>query len=94
MMVFLGVWGFFFSLLSLSFQFKYLLSALLSLEALTLSLFLVFMSMGSWGSSESFKVLIFLTFGGCEASMGLGVLVSLIRAHGNDYVESFNLQKC
>nr|DBA44304.1 TPA_asm: NADH dehydrogenase subunit 4L [Peltospira operculata] len=90
----LGIIGFFFSLLTLAFQRKHLLSCLLSLEAVTLALFAFLLSESSWQNSESFVALVFITMAACEASLGLAILVSLIRTHGNDYVFSFNLQKC
>nr|DBA44258.1 TPA_asm: NADH dehydrogenase subunit 4L [Pachydermia laevis] len=89
-----SVIGALFSMLVLSVQRKHLLSCLLSLEAMTLSLFVFLLSESDAQSSESFVVLIFITLAACEASLGLAVLVSLIRTHGNDYVYSYNLQKC
>nr|YP_009318304.1 NADH dehydrogenase subunit 4L [Lunella granulata]AOZ71785.1 NADH dehydrogenase subunit 4L [Lunella granulata] len=82
------------SILTLSLQYKHLLSALLSLEAMTLSLFLLLMTVSANFNFEASMSLILITMGACEASLGLAVLVSLIRTHGNDYVSSFNTQKC
>nr|QBC73197.1 NADH dehydrogenase subunit 4L [Peltospira smaragdina] len=90
----LSIIGMIFSLLTLSFQRKHLLSCLLSLEAITLTLFIFLLSESISQNSESFITLIFITMAACEASLGLAVLVSLIRTHGNDYVFNFNLQKC
>ncbi len=45
-------------------------------------------------SYEVYSCLILLTLGACEASLGLAILVSLIRTHGNDYVSNFISQKC
>nr|YP_010535892.1 NADH dehydrogenase subunit 4L [Nodopelta heminoda]UYB79130.1 NADH dehydrogenase subunit 4L [Nodopelta heminoda] len=86
--------GMAFSLLALALQRKHLLSCLLSLEAITLTLFLFLFSESTFSNSESFVVLIFITMAACEASLGLAILVSLIRTHGNDYVFNYNLQKC
>jgi NADH-ubiquinone oxidoreductase chain 4L len=36
----------------------------------------------------------FLTFRVCEGALGITVLVSLIRTHGNDYFNSFSILQC
>nr|YP_009434648.1 NADH dehydrogenase subunit 4L [Tectus pyramis]ATF29380.1 NADH dehydrogenase subunit 4L [Tectus pyramis] len=86
--------GFVMSITALSVQRKHLLSALLSLEAMTLSLFIMLIAVSSNFNFEGHMCLILITFGACEASLGLAILVSLIRTHGNDYVSSFSSQKC
>nr|YP_010281936.1 NADH dehydrogenase subunit 4L [Turbo cornutus]UKH51315.1 NADH dehydrogenase subunit 4L [Turbo cornutus] len=86
--------GVLFSLVTLSFQYKHLLSALLSLEVMTLSLFILLISISANFNFEGPMCLILITMGACEASLGLAILVSLIRTHGNDYVSSFSSQKC
>nr|YP_009707865.1 NADH dehydrogenase subunit 4L [Pseudocleopatra dartevellei]QEU52734.1 NADH dehydrogenase subunit 4L [Pseudocleopatra dartevellei] len=85
--------GFFMALLSLSFRYKHLLSVLLSLEAVTMSVFILLFSFFNTPISGE-AALIFITLGACEASLGLSVLVSMIRTRGNDYVSSFSSQKC
>nr|YP_009572105.1 NADH dehydrogenase subunit 4L [Umbonium thomasi]QBI37700.1 NADH dehydrogenase subunit 4L [Umbonium thomasi] len=82
------------SVLTLCLQYKHLLSVLLSLEAMTLSLFVMLAGVSSGFSLEGEMCLILITMGACEASLGLAILVSLIRTHGNDYVSSFSAQKC
>nr|YP_010580911.1 NADH dehydrogenase subunit 4L [Entemnotrochus rumphii]UZT27096.1 NADH dehydrogenase subunit 4L [Entemnotrochus rumphii] len=86
--------AFIFSVFTLCLQYKHLLGALLSLEAMTLSLFVGVFSVSSTCNVEGFMCLILITLGACEASLGLAVLVSLIRTHGNDYVFNFSLHKC
>nr|YP_006073348.1 NADH dehydrogenase subunit 4L [Solemya velum]AFG18168.1 NADH dehydrogenase subunit 4L [Solemya velum]AGI98157.1 NADH dehydrogenase subunit 4L [Solemya velum] len=81
------------AMITLMFQYKHLLSMLLSLEAMMLSLFIMLCS-SSTISLETFFVLMLITLGACEASLGLSILVALIRTHGNDYVFNFNLMKC
>nr|QVD40466.1 NADH dehydrogenase subunit 4L [Semisulcospira gottschei] len=81
------------ALLSLAFRYKHLLSVLLSLEALTMSIFILLFSLFNTTISGE-AALIFIALGACEASLGLSVLVSMIRARGNDYVSSFSTQKC
>nr|YP_009000276.1 NADH dehydrogenase subunit 4L [Semisulcospira libertina]AHC70259.1 NADH dehydrogenase subunit 4L [Semisulcospira libertina] len=85
--------SFLMALLSLAFRYKHLLNVLLSLEALTMSIFILLFSLFSTTISGE-AALIFITLGACEASLGLSVLVSMIRARGNDYVSSFSTQKC
>nr|YP_009110142.1 NADH dehydrogenase subunit 4L [Hydrobasileus croceus]AIW64836.1 NADH dehydrogenase subunit 4L [Hydrobasileus croceus] len=72
---------------------KHLLSTLLSLEFIVLSLFFyifyIFMVY-----FELYFLIYFLTFGVCEGALGLGILVSMIRSHGNDYFKSFNMLQC
>nr|YP_009773370.1 NADH dehydrogenase subunit 4L [Nierstraszella lineata]QIZ12581.1 NADH dehydrogenase subunit 4L [Nierstraszella lineata] len=82
-----------FSLVCLSFQRKHLLNALLSLEMILLSLFIFLVGLSS-SINESFVCLVLLSFGACEAAVGLALLVVLVRTHGNDYVYSFSVQKC
>nr|AMA07340.2 NADH dehydrogenase subunit 4L [Diodora graeca] len=81
------------SLLTICLQHKHLLMLLLSLEALLLSIFILLMA-HTWATLESHACLILITMGVCEASLGLSILVALIRTHGNDYVYSLGLYKC
>lgn len=73
---------------------KHLLSTLLSLEIMVLGLFgvLVYIRFIYWG--DLYLSIIFLTFSVCEGALGLGVLVFLVRSHGNDYFQTFRLLKC
>nr|WMC20896.1 NADH dehydrogenase subunit 4L [Helicocranchia sp. n SB-2022]WMC20932.1 NADH dehydrogenase subunit 4L [Helicocranchia sp. n SB-2022] len=77
----------------LLFQWKHILNILLSFEILTLGI--VFSFLLTWGvySSDCSIVMVIIVFGVCEASLGLSLLVSMIRVHGNDYVSSLNLYK-
>nr|ATZ69766.1 NADH dehydrogenase subunit 4L [Conus ateralbus]ATZ69818.1 NADH dehydrogenase subunit 4L [Conus ermineus]ATZ69830.1 NADH dehydrogenase subunit 4L [Conus trochulus]ATZ69987.1 NADH dehydrogenase subunit 4L [Conus venulatus]ATZ70273.1 NADH dehydrogenase subunit 4L [Conus pseudonivifer]ATZ70468.1 NADH dehydrogenase subunit 4L [Conus sp. MNCN 95052]ATZ70897.1 NADH dehydrogenase subunit 4L [Conus freitasi]ATZ70949.1 NADH dehydrogenase subunit 4L [Conus denizi]QCL17934.1 NADH dehydrogenase subun len=90
----LSIFGVLVSLLTLSLQYKHLLSILLSLEAVTMSLFVLMFSMSSNISLMGETSLILITLGACEASLGLAILVAIIRAEGNDYVSSFSMHKC
>nr|YP_010131262.1 NADH dehydrogenase subunit 4L [Pantala flavescens]QPQ74969.1 NADH dehydrogenase subunit 4L [Pantala flavescens]QPZ75910.1 NADH dehydrogenase subunit 4L [Pantala flavescens]UPX00829.1 NADH dehydrogenase subunit 4L [Pantala flavescens] len=72
---------------------KHLLSTLLSLEFIVLSLlFYIFFVLLFY--SDLYFLMYFLTFGVCEGALGLGILVSMIRSHGNDYFSSFSLLQC
>nr|AGA56175.1 NADH dehydrogenase subunit 4L [Polycheles typhlops] len=74
--------------------YKHLLNTLLSLEFLMLGIF--------WGMScclssvgvESVFVLFFLLLVACEGALGLTLLVSIVRTHGNDCLWSFSVLKC
>nr|YP_007026247.1 NADH dehydrogenase subunit 4L [Chrysomya bezziana]YP_007026260.1 NADH dehydrogenase subunit 4L [Chrysomya megacephala]YP_007026286.1 NADH dehydrogenase subunit 4L [Chrysomya saffranea]YP_009093925.1 NADH dehydrogenase subunit 4L [Chrysomya pinguis]YP_009306900.1 NADH dehydrogenase subunit 4L [Chrysomya phaonis]AKN58344.1 NADH dehydrogenase subunit 4L [Chrysomya pacifica]AMH85470.1 NADH dehydrogenase subunit 4L [Chrysomya putoria]AMH85678.1 NADH dehydrogenase subunit 4L [Hemilucilia sp. AC len=73
---------------------KHLLSMLLSLEYIVLSLFLLLFIYLNMLSYENFFSMMFLTFSVCEGALGLSILVSMIRTHGNDYFQSFNVLQC
>nr|YP_010415043.1 NADH dehydrogenase subunit 4L [Agrilus ornatus]URW97764.1 NADH dehydrogenase subunit 4L [Agrilus ornatus] len=70
---------------------KHLLLTLLSLEFIVLSLYLLMTLVLNLYSFEYFLLMVFLTFSVCEGALGLSILVSLIRTHGNDYFQSFNV---
>ncbi|CRL08764.1 ND4L [Clunio marinus] len=73
---------------------KHLLSMLLSLEFIVLSLFLMMYFFLNFYSSELYFSIMFLIFSVCEGVLGISILVSLIRSHGNDYFNSFSVLKC
>nr|APX40547.1 NADH dehydrogenase subunit 4L [Labidostomis ghilianii] len=88
--VFLFLLMFMSGLLSFSLFRKHLLMMLLSLEFLSLTLYFgLFMYLSMIGY-EYFFSLIYLTVSVCEASLGLSILVLMIRNHGNDYIMSFS----
>nr|YP_010555044.1 NADH dehydrogenase subunit 4L [Schizodactylus jimo]UYR20467.1 NADH dehydrogenase subunit 4L [Schizodactylus jimo] len=73
---------------------KHLLIVLLSLEFMVLCLYLLlFVYLVSLGFELSFSM-IFLTFSVCEGALGLSILVSMIRTHGNDFFNSFVVIRC
>nr|WMQ52818.1 NADH dehydrogenase subunit 4L [Agrius convolvuli] len=70
---------------------KHLLITLLSLEFMVLSIFfflLIYLMMINY---DMYMLMVFLVFSVCEGALGLSILVSMIRTHGNDYFQSFNL---
>nr|QNE85423.1 NADH dehydrogenase subunit 4L [Tarnania fenestralis] len=73
---------------------KYLLVTLLSLEYIVLSLFLFIFIILNTFEAELYFSMMFLTFSVCEGALGLSILVSLIRTHGNNYMQSFNILLC
>nr|YP_009413703.1 NADH dehydrogenase subunit 4L [Margarya melanioides]AQT38731.1 NADH dehydrogenase subunit 4L [Margarya melanioides] len=86
--------GFLMSLLALILQYKHLLSILLSLEGMAINLFVMLFVLLNNITLAGEGSFIFITLGACEASLGLAILVSMIRVRGNDYVSSFSSQKC
>lgn len=73
---------------------KHLLSTLLSLEFIVLSLFFLLFLFLRFLRFELYFSIIFLTFRVCEGALGISILVSMIRTHGNDYFNSFSLLQC
>nr|YP_010264215.1 NADH dehydrogenase subunit 4L [Lucanus cervus]APO08640.1 NADH dehydrogenase subunit 4L [Lucanus sp. BMNH 1425267]QDW75839.1 NADH dehydrogenase subunit 4L [Lucanus cervus]QGQ62206.1 NADH dehydrogenase subunit 4l [Lucanus cervus]UIN24727.1 NADH dehydrogenase subunit 4L [Lucanus cervus] len=85
------IFMYFAGLLSFCMNRKHMLLMLLSLEFIVISLFFgLFMFLGFY-SWEYYFVLIFLTISVCEGALGLALMVMLMRVHGNDYTQSFNL---
>nr|YP_010713101.1 NADH dehydrogenase subunit 4L [Meromyza saltatrix]WDA93967.1 NADH dehydrogenase subunit 4L [Meromyza saltatrix] len=70
---------------------KHLLSMLLSLEFIVLILFFLLFIYLNFMNYETFFSMMFLTFSVCEGALGLSILVSLIRTHGNDNFKSFSI---
>nr|YP_009111458.1 NADH dehydrogenase subunit 4L [Asiotmethis jubatus]AHA42379.1 NADH dehydrogenase subunit 4L [Asiotmethis jubatus] len=73
---------------------KHLLMVLLSLEYIVLSLFLLIIIYLYSFDYDYFFSIIFLVFSVCEGALGLSILVSMIRSHGNDFFNSFGLSLC
>nr|ALO71037.1 NADH deshydrogenase subunit 4L [Aleocharinae sp. 5 EF-2015] len=70
---------------------KHLLLMLLSLEFIVLSLYFnIFIYLSNF-MFEYYFCMIFLTMSVCEGALGLSILVSLIRTHGNDYFQTFSI---
>nr|YP_007026351.1 NADH dehydrogenase subunit 4L [Rutilia goerlingiana]AFV08632.1 NADH dehydrogenase subunit 4L [Rutilia goerlingiana] len=76
------------------FNRKHLLSMLLSLEYMVLSLFLLLFIYLNMINYEFFFSMMFLTFSVCEGTLGLSILVSMMRTYGNDYFQSLNILQC
>nr|QPA36193.1 NADH dehydrogenase subunit 4L [Desmopachria sp. RRMO-2020]QPA36206.1 NADH dehydrogenase subunit 4L [Desmopachria sp. RRMO-2020]QPA36219.1 NADH dehydrogenase subunit 4L [Desmopachria sp. RRMO-2020]QPA36232.1 NADH dehydrogenase subunit 4L [Desmopachria sp. RRMO-2020] len=70
---------------------KHLLLMLLSMEFMILSLYMLLFINLSLYSGEYYLSMMFLVFCVCESVLGLSILVSLIRTHGNDFLMSMNL---
>nr|YP_010327060.1 NADH dehydrogenase subunit 4L [Earias clorana]UNP54322.1 NADH dehydrogenase subunit 4L [Earias clorana] len=70
---------------------KHLLVVLLSLEFIVLSIFFFMLIFFSYIEYDMYMLMVFLVFSVCEGALGLSILVSMIRTHGNDYFQSFNI---
>nr|UFZ13251.1 NADH dehydrogenase subunit 4L [Platychauliodes sp.] len=73
---------------------KHLLLMLLSLEFLVISLFMFLILFLLIFNYEIYFSMLFLVFTVCEGALGLSILVSMIRTHGNDYFSSFSILSC
>nr|ALO70638.1 NADH deshydrogenase subunit 4L [Ischnosoma splendidum] len=82
---------FFSGLLSFCLNRKHFLLMLMSLEFIILSLYMNLFNYLIMFNFELYFVMIFLTMSVCEGALGLSILVSMIRTHGNDYFNSFNI---
>nr|ALO76277.1 NADH deshydrogenase subunit 4L [Leucocelis sp. LEU01] len=82
---------YFCGLLSFCIKRKHLLLMLLSLEFIILSLYFNLYIYLMYFGYEFYFGMIFLTMSVCEGALGLSILVSLIRTHGNDYFQTFNI---
>lgn len=73
---------------------KHLLVTLLRLEYLILSLFLFIYLFLVNNNLEMYFIIMFLVLRVCEGALGLSILVSIIRTHGNNYFQSFSSLIC
>lgn len=73
---------------------KHLLATLLTLELIILILFLMLYKFTLINSPIIWILIIYLVFAVCEGALGLSILVSIIRTHGNNYFQSFNSLIC
>lgn len=83
----------FFSIGAFFSQLTHFLMVLLRLEVSVLSLAVLFSLRGVF-SFDCFRGLVVLTFGACEAALGLALLVSMGRGYGNDYLKQLVINKC
>lgn len=85
---------FLFSLIVFVSHRKHLLITLIRLEFIVLVLYLILYNYLTIIFYEGYFRIIFLTFRVCEGALGLSILVSLIRTHGNDYFQTYNILQC
>lgn len=70
---------------------KHLLIVLLRLEFIVLRIFFFLLIYLRFIDYDMYILMVFLVFSVCEGALGLSILVSIIRTHGNDYFQRFNL---
>nr|QZQ52558.1 NADH dehydrogenase subunit 4L [Calliteara horishanella] len=90
-LLFLPVFMFIVGNLIFVLKYKHLLVILLSLEFMVLSIYFLFLIYLSFIDCDLYMLMVFLVFSVCEGALGLSILVSMIRTHGSDYFQSFNL---
>lgn len=73
---------------------KHLLNTLLRLEFVMVNLFWFIVILVSGVGGDLYFSLFFLTLAACEGALGLALLVSIVRTHGNDNFRSFRVLKC
>nr|QGZ10098.1 NADH dehydrogenase subunit 4L [Phalantus geniculatus] len=82
---------YFFGVISFCSLRKHLLLTLLSLEFLSMCLYLVLFSFLFTHDFSYYFLLVYLVFIVCEGALGLGILVSMIRSHGNDHISGLSI---
>lgn len=88
---FVCLFGIFVGVFVFCLKCSHLLLILLSLEFIVLFLyFMLYIYICRIGSDFYFGIL-FLTITVCEGTLGLSILISIIRSFGNDYFQSFNI---
>nr|YP_009229356.1 NADH dehydrogenase subunit 4L [Palaemon gravieri]ALT55346.1 NADH dehydrogenase subunit 4L [Palaemon gravieri]ANF05054.1 NADH dehydrogenase subunit 4L [Palaemon gravieri] len=99
-MVILKMWlcvplvGFICGLLAFVSERKHLLNALLSLEFIMVSIFWFMLGVIWCVGGDSYFLMFFLTLAACEGALGLALLVSVVRSHGNDSFNSLSILGC
>nr|YP_008081964.1 NADH dehydrogenase subunit 4L [Ziphius cavirostris]Q69B86.1 RecName: Full=NADH-ubiquinone oxidoreductase chain 4L; AltName: Full=NADH dehydrogenase subunit 4L [Ziphius cavirostris]AAR33053.1 NADH dehydrogenase subunit 4L [Ziphius cavirostris]AGK37959.1 NADH dehydrogenase subunit 4L [Ziphius cavirostris]AGK37969.1 NADH dehydrogenase subunit 4L [Ziphius cavirostris]AGK37982.1 NADH dehydrogenase subunit 4L [Ziphius cavirostris]AGK37995.1 NADH dehydrogenase subunit 4L [Ziphius cavirostris] len=84
------------SLVGLLMYRSHLMSALLCMEGMMLSLFVLaaLTILNSHFTLASMMPIILLVFAACEAAIGLALLVTISNTYGTDYVQNLNLLQC
>nr|ACU00347.1 NADH dehydrogenase subunit 4L [Dicamptodon aterrimus] len=95
-MLFLLLMMFMFCISGLMLHRTHFLSALLCLEGMMLTLFLLLTLWSDHLNVMSFFMtsMFLLTFSACEASSGLALMVATTRTHGTDHLKNLNLLQC
>nr|YP_010737976.1 NADH dehydrogenase subunit 4L [Neopsylla specialis]WEQ92386.1 NADH dehydrogenase subunit 4L [Neopsylla specialis] len=76
------------------FNKKNLLVSLLILEYNVLMLFMLLYFCLTFFYYENYFSMVYIVFSVCESVLGLSILVSMIRTHGNDYFQGYNMLQC
>nr|YP_010142231.1 NADH dehydrogenase subunit 4L [Chthamalus malayensis]QQK92489.1 NADH dehydrogenase subunit 4L [Chthamalus malayensis] len=73
---------------------KHLMNMLISLEYMVLSIFMLLMLVTFTLGLEMYAGLIYLIASVCEGSLGVGIMVGMVRSYGSDYVSSLSSLTC
>nr|YP_010490431.1 NADH dehydrogenase subunit 4L [Poecilasma litum]UWM12917.1 NADH dehydrogenase subunit 4L [Poecilasma litum] len=73
---------------------KHLMSMLISLEYLALTGFFLIVLVSYFSGLESYLSLVFLISSVCEGSLGVSILINMVRSYGGDYVMNMSILKC
>nr|APZ83075.1 NADH dehydrogenase subunit 4L [Neophocaena asiaeorientalis sunameri]QOQ84994.1 NADH dehydrogenase subunit 4L [Neophocaena phocaenoides]APZ83101.1 NADH dehydrogenase subunit 4L [Neophocaena asiaeorientalis sunameri]APZ83113.1 NADH dehydrogenase subunit 4L [Neophocaena asiaeorientalis sunameri]QOQ85007.1 NADH dehydrogenase subunit 4L [Neophocaena phocaenoides] len=75
---------------------SHLMSALLCLEGMVLSLFILMTLtiLNSHFTLANMAPIVLLVFAACEAAIGLALLVMISNTYGTDHVQNLNLLQC
>ena len=71
-----------------------MINILIRLEYIVLSTFLLLILITFSIGLETYISLIFLVASVCEGSLGVGIIVGIVRSHGSDYIRRFRTLKC
>nr|NP_944680.1 NADH dehydrogenase subunit 4L [Hyperoodon ampullatus]Q70RW7.1 RecName: Full=NADH-ubiquinone oxidoreductase chain 4L; AltName: Full=NADH dehydrogenase subunit 4L [Hyperoodon ampullatus]QHV35529.1 NADH dehydrogenase subunit 4L [Hyperoodon ampullatus]QHV35542.1 NADH dehydrogenase subunit 4L [Hyperoodon ampullatus]QHV35555.1 NADH dehydrogenase subunit 4L [Hyperoodon ampullatus]QHV35568.1 NADH dehydrogenase subunit 4L [Hyperoodon ampullatus]QHV35581.1 NADH dehydrogenase subunit 4L [Hyperoodon a len=84
------------SLVGLLMYRSHLMSALLCMEGMMLSLFILatLTALNLHFTLANMMPIILLVFAACEAAIGLALLVKISNTYGTDYVQNLNLLQC
>nr|YP_086849.1 NADH dehydrogenase subunit 4L [Rhineura floridana]AAT08498.1 NADH dehydrogenase subunit 4L [Rhineura floridana] len=88
--------SFIFCLLGLATHRSHFVSALLCLEGMMLTLYILIsmFTLNTLSTSSSINPIILLTLSACEAAVGLAILVTTSHTHGSDNLKTMSLLKC
>nr|QMS48889.1 NADH dehydrogenase subunit 4L [Haementeria acuecueyetzin] len=83
------------AMINLMLNKNHFLHLLLCLEVITLSM-LMYLTMNMMMVNMNIPLIsvIMLTLGACEASLGLSILVIMVRMYGNDLINNLSMNKC
>ena len=73
---------------------KHLLNSLLRLEFIIINIFWLLINVFVYLGGDSYFLLLFLALAACEGALGLALLVSVVRRHGNDNFRRLNMLRC
>lgn len=73
-------------------QRRHLLIILLALEAIILAIIIILTTVTN--TNWIIFAIIILTFGACEAGLGLACITAMSRSYGNDRLNSLSINKC